>query len=176
MGGVSTPVPATMAAVYSWEGNRCKWSRRKNTEQLLGEWTVTSKDSTGSGEDSEPWIESVRSMHGVWIVCEGRGIMPGGSPGQTLMTLGYNPETKRYLGTWIGSMMTHMWIYNGVIEDDGKTLALNCEGPDFENPGRSARYQDRITLVDANRRTLTARVQTENGDWKEMMSAEYHRR
>jgi hypothetical protein len=115
-------------------------------------------------------------MHGLWVVCEGEGIMPGGSPGQTLMTLGYNPETKRYLGTWVGSMMTHMWVYDGVIEDDGKTLALNCEGPDFENPGRTARYQDRITLIDANRRTLTARVQTENGDWKEMMSAEYRRR
>ncbi len=32
------------------------------------------------------------------------------------MTLGYNPDTKRYLGTWIGSMMTHMWVYDGVIE------------------------------------------------------------
>ena len=145
-------------------------------EQLLGEWTVTSEDSTGSGEDSQPWIENVRSMHGLWVVCEGEGIMPGGSPGQTLMTLGYNPDTKRYLGTWIGSMMTHMWVYDGVIEDDGKTLALNCEGPDFENPRKTARYQDRITLIDANRRTLTARVQTESGDWKEMMRAEYRRR
>lgn len=69
-------------------------------EQLLGEWTITSEDSTGSGEDSQPWIENVRSMHRLWVVCEGEGIMPGGSPGQTLMTLGYNPETKRYLGTW----------------------------------------------------------------------------
>ncbi|MCA1368223.1 DUF1579 domain-containing protein [Bradyrhizobium sp. BRP14] len=145
-------------------------------EQLLGEWTVASEDSTGTGENSPPWVEKVRSMQGLWVVCEGQGTMPDGTPGQTLMTLGFNPETKRYVGTWVGSMMTHMWVYDGVIEDDGKTLALNCEGPDFENPGRSARYQDRITFIDANRRTLTARVQTESGDWKEVMQADYHRR
>ncbi|WP_026620351.1 hypothetical protein M728_002708 [Ensifer sp. WSM1721] len=145
-------------------------------EQLLGEWTVTTEDSTGSGEHSTPWVEKVRSMQGLWVVCEGQGTMPDGNPAQSLMTLGFNPQTKRYVGTWVGSMMTHMWVYDGVIEDDGKTLALNCEGPDFENPGRSARYQDRITFIDANRRTLTARVQTESGDWKEMMQADYRRR
>jgi hypothetical protein len=145
-------------------------------EQLLGEWTVTTEDSAGSGEKSTPWVEKVRSMQGLWVVCEGEGTMPDGTPGQSLMTLGFNPETKRYVGTWVGSMMTHMWVYDGVIEDGGKTLALNCEGPDFENPGRSARYQDRITFIDANRRTLTARVQSESGDWKEMMQADYRRR
>ena len=144
-------------------------------EQLLGEWTVTSDDSTGGGE-SASWVEKVRSLEGLWVVCEGKGTMPDGNPAQTLMSLGFNPQTKRYLGTWIGSMMTHMWVYDGVLEDGGKTLALNCDGPDFENPGKSARYQDRITLIDANRRTLTARVQTEDGGWKEVMKAEYRRR
>ncbi|WP_018235643.1 DUF1579 domain-containing protein [Ensifer sp. BR816] len=145
-------------------------------EQLLGEWTATSEESMGSGGSSEPWVENVRSMQGLWVVCEGQGTMPDGSSGQTMMTLGFNPLTGRYVGTWVGSMMTHMWVYDGEIEDDGKTLALNCEGPDFENPGKSAKYQDRITLSDANRRTLTARVQAEDGSWKELMKAEYRRR
>lgn len=145
-------------------------------EQLLGEWTVRSEDPAGTAPSDEAWVENVRSLNGLWIVCEGKGTMPDGKPGQSLMTLGFNPSTGRYVGTWVGSMMNHMWVYDGEIEDDGRTLALNCEGPDFENPGRTARYQDRITLIDADRRTLTARVETGGGGWKDIMTADYRRR
>ncbi|WEX77024.1 DUF1579 domain-containing protein [Sinorhizobium numidicum] len=145
-------------------------------EQLLGEWTVTSEDPAGTEQSNAPWVENVRSMQGLWVVCEGQGTMPDGKFGQTLMTLGFNPLRQRYVGTWVGSMMTHMWVYDGELEDEGRTLALNCEGPDFEDPGRSCRYQDRITLIDANHRTLTARVETEDGTWKDIMKADYRRR
>jgi hypothetical protein len=145
-------------------------------EQLLGEWRVTSPDLVGNASSDQAWVENVRSLQGLWVVCEGRGTMPDGNTGQTLMTLGFNPLTRRYIGSWAGSMMTHMWVYDGELEDDGRTLALNCEGPDFENPGRTARYQDRITLIDADHRTLTARVQTEDGAWKDIMKADYRRR
>ncbi|MBB4186058.1 DUF1579 domain-containing protein [Sinorhizobium terangae] len=145
-------------------------------EQLLGEWEVTSLPPTEGDQPQTPWTENVRSMQGLWVVCEGKGTMPDGSPAQSLMTLGFNPQTNRYVGTWVGSMMTHMWVYDGVLEDDRKTLTLNCEGPDFDRPGRSASYQDVITLIDGNHRTLTARVQTEDGSWKEVMAAEYRRR
>ncbi|MNW11537.1 hypothetical protein D3C71_2090200 [compost metagenome] len=73
--------------------------------------------------------------------------MPDGSFGQTLMTLGYSPETGRFVGTWVGSMMTHMWIYDGELEPDGLTLSLYCDGPDFDAPGRKARYRDAITMA-----------------------------
>lgn len=145
-------------------------------EQLLGEWTVISQDPTGNASSDQDWVEKVRSLSGLWVVCEGQGTMPDGKAAETLMTLGFNPETGRYVGTWVGSMMTHMWVYDGELEDDGRTLALNCDGPDFESPGRTARYQDRITFVDANHRTLTARVQNEDGSWNEMMRADYRRR
>ena len=44
-------------------------------EQLLGEWTITSEDPAGS-EANAPWVENVRSMQGLWVVCEGQGTMP----------------------------------------------------------------------------------------------------
>lgn len=145
-------------------------------EQLLGDWEVRTSEPGNEGGASGPWTEHVRSLQGLWIVCEGQGTMPGGSFGQTLMTLGYNPETKRYLGTWVGSMMTHMWVYDGELDPGGKSLSLYCEGPDFESPGKTARYRDVITLIDQSRRLLTAQVQTSDGSWKDMMAAEYTRR
>ncbi len=89
-------------------------------EQMLGDWQVRTAGSDGEPDGSGPWTEHVRSLHGLWIVCEGQGTMPGGSFGETLMTLGYNPETKRYIGTWVGSMLTHMWVYDGELDAEGK--------------------------------------------------------
>ncbi|AHK42418.1 hypothetical protein OV14_0335 [Ensifer adhaerens OV14] len=113
-------------------------------EQLLGDWQVR---TSGAPETGTPWTEHVRSLQGLWAVCEGQGTMPDGSFGQTLMTLGYSPETGRFVGTWVGSMMTHMWIYDGELEPDGLTLSLYCDGPDFDAPGRKARYRDAITMA-----------------------------
>ena len=145
-------------------------------EQMLGDWHVRTTGSDGEADGSGPWTEHVRSLQGLWIVCEGQGTMPGGSFGETLMTLGYNPETKRYIGTWVGSMLTHMWVYDGELDAEGRSLSLYCDGPDFENPGRTARYRDVITLLDHSRRLLTAQVQAPDGSWKDMMTAEYLRR
>jgi len=49
--------------------------------------------------------EVVRSLGGLWIVSEGEGEMPDGGTGKTVMTLGYDPQNNRYVGTFIGSMM-----------------------------------------------------------------------
>lgn len=142
-------------------------------EQLLGEWTVTS-DMTG--ESGQPWIERVRSLRGLWVIAESDGEMPGGSAATTVMTLGYDLRRQRYVGSWIGTMMTHMWVYEGHLDASGKVLTLDCEGEDFEQPGRMARYQDIITLKSPDHRLLTARMQGADGQWKQLMQAEYRRR
>src|SRR6185295_16595790 len=78
-----------------------KWLQR-----LVGEWTYEHEASMGP--DQPPMkgtgTESVRSIGGLWTV--GEGEMPDGSPATTIMTLGYDPQSKRFVGTFIGSMMT----------------------------------------------------------------------
>ena len=141
-------------------------------EQLLGEWTVTAD----MAPDGDPWVERVRSLDGLWVVAEASGEMPGGGAATTIMTLGYDPRRQCYVGSWVGSMMTHMWVYEGHLDDSGKVLTLDCEGEDYEQPGRTARYQDIITLKGTDHRLLTARMQAADGSWKQVMQAEYRRR
>src|SRR4029450_1377099 len=106
-------------------------------QKLVGEWTYDGEASMEPGKPPERFkgTESVRSLGGLWVLCEGHGEMPGGEPATTLMTLGYDPEKGRYVGTWVGSMMTHLWIYDGGLDAAGKVLTLGSRGPGFGGDG-----------------------------------------
>jgi len=47
------------------------------------------------------------------------------------MTLGFDPTKNHYGGTFIGSMMTNIWPYHGVLDETGKRLPLESEGSKF---------------------------------------------
>src|SRR6266542_7081305 len=87
-------------------------------QKLVGEWTFEAEATMGPGKPTEraEGTESVRSLGGLWFLAEGQGEMPGGGAATTLMTLGYDPQKKRYVGAWIGSMMTHLWVYDGELD------------------------------------------------------------
>ncbi|MDE1997169.1 MAG: DUF1579 domain-containing protein, partial [Rhizobiaceae bacterium] len=104
------------------------------------------------------------------------GTMPGGGAAATLLTLGYDPDRGKYIGTWIGSMMNHMWIYEGNLHEDGRTLVLETNGPDFEHEGQSATYREAITFINDNERTFTSSVRQPDGSWTAFMVANYRRK
>ena len=147
-------------------------------EQLLGDWTMEADCSMGPGQPTmkSTGSEHVRALGGLWIVSEGKMQMPDGEAGTTLMTLGYNPRTKRYVGTWIGSMMTHMWIYDGEMDASEKILTLNAEGPSFTDPKKTAKFQDIYEIKSDNHRVLRSRVLGDDGKWTEFMTANYKRK
>src|SRR5882724_4163787 len=132
--------------------------------RLVGDWTYESECSMGPGQPPSKFagMESVRSLGGVWVLCEGRGHMPGGGTGLTIMTLGYDPAKKRYVGTFIGSMMTHLWIYDGELDAAGKVLTLDTEGPSF-NDGKMAKYKDVIEFKSDDHRVLSSHALGEDG-------------
>jgi len=146
-------------------------------EALLGTWT--SEAECAMGPDQQPsktrGRETVRSLGGLWIVAEGKGEMPGGGEAIMLLTLGYDPARQRFIGSWIGSMMTHMWVYEGTLDASGKVLTLDTTGPDFEKGSGTRRYQDIITLNEDGSRTLASRILGENGEWQHIMRADYRR-
>jgi hypothetical protein len=117
-------------------------------QQLVGNWTFESQALTGPDKPAETsrGSESVRSLGGLWVLCEGRGEMPGGGMATMLMTLGYDVRTKRYVGTWVGSMMTHLWLYDGSLDAAEKVLTLHADGPSFTEEGKLAKYRDVIEI------------------------------
>jgi hypothetical protein len=146
-------------------------------QRFVGEWKTEGEAPTEPGKPPAKWwaIETVRSIGGHWVVCEGRGEMPGGGASTTIMTLGYDSQKKRYVGTWVGSMMSHMWVYDGAVDASGKVLTLDTVGPTFSGDGQMTKYQDIIEFKSDDHRILTARVLGPDGKWSEMMTADYRR-
>ena len=145
--------------------------------KLIGDWTYESEAAMGPDQPIEKVTgsESVRSLGGIWIIAEGVGEMPGGGTGMSIMTLGFDPRKNRFVGSWVGSMMTNQWIYDGELDAAERVLTLSSEGPDFEKEGEMANYRDVIEFKSDDYRTLTSFMQGPDGTWNELFSAHYRR-
>ena len=146
-------------------------------QQLVGEWSFTCKATMQEGE--QPFemkgTESVRPLGGLWVVAQGHATV-GGQPLQSQMSLGYDPETKAFVGTWLDSSQTHLWSYKGALDDGKTTLTLDTEGPSFDDPSKTSHYRDAIELKDKDHKALTSSVQMPDGTWMTFMRAEYVRK
>lgn len=147
-------------------------------QQLVGEWTYETEAMMGPDQPpmKSQGTESVRSLGGLWTLGEGQGQMPDGSSATTLMTLGYDPQKGRFVGTWIGSMMTNLWVYDGELDADGRTLSLYSEGPSMSGDGTMGKYRDAIEMVGDDERIMTAAWQGEDGSWNQFMTMRYRRK
>src|SRR5690349_22514050 len=137
-------------------------------DRLVGEWTSESECSMGPDQPvmKTQGVEVVRSLGGLWIVAEGEGEMSDGGAAKSIMSIGYDPQSKRYVGTFIASMMSHLWIYNGSLDAAEKVLTLDADGPDFAGKS-TAKYKDSIEFVDDDHRIMTSRVLGEDGTWNQ---------
>src|SRR5262245_4922269 len=143
--------------------------------QLIGEWTF--ENECIMGPDQPPvkhtGSESVRSLGGLWVLCEGRGEMPGGGISNSVMTLGFDPAKGRFVGSFIASVMTFFWSYDGALA--GNVLTLDAEGPSFAGDGKMAKYQDIIEIKSRDHRLLMSQVLGPDGKWSRFMTAHYRR-
>lgn len=148
-------------------------------EQLIGEWRYESEAVMGPDKPPAKFTgaERVRSFGEAWVVSEGKGEGEAGecSNAFTLMTLGYDPAKKRFVGTFVGSMMNNLWIYEGTMDSSGNVLTLDTEGPSVKGDGSTMKYKDIIEIKSADHRILRSCFQTEDGEWQEFMTANYQR-
>ena len=92
------------------------------------------------------------------------------------MTLGFDPAKGRFVGSFIGSMMTHQWLYDGALDEAGRVLTLDSSGPSMTGDGSTSPYRDIMTIVSPDHRILTSSVPDGNGGWTEFMTAHYRRK
>lgn len=146
-------------------------------EQFVGDWTYTSEVQMQPDEEpvNTEGTETVRAIGGFWVVAETTGVMMD-EAWTGISTIGYDPEEGEYVGTWVGSMGSHLWEYEGKLDDTGKVLTLESEGPCPMAPGETRKFRDVHEIKSDDHRIMTAYMQNEKGEWDKTMSVDYRRK
>ncbi len=119
--------------------------------------------------------QTFTSLGGFWIVGDGTGAMPGGDEARMLLTIGYDTAKGRYVGTWVGSMMPNLWVYDGTLDEAGRTLTLQADGPSFSGDGTTATYQDIVEWKNDDLYEFRSQVRQPDGSWHIFMRSDYRR-
>lgn len=142
---------------------------------FAGEWRVESTYSMGPDQPQagSTGRETARRVGELWIVAEGHGDDP--EHGSHVFTFGYDPAKKKFVGTFITSMMPMLWLYEGELDASGRVLELGAEGPSMSGDGSFVRYIDAFELVNDDERVLSSRMRNPDGSWTAFMRSVYRR-
>lgn len=138
-------------------------------KHFVGEWTSATECKV---DPNQPPVECAGKMQSrmlgeFWVVNESKMSMMGTTM-SAMQTIGYDPNKKKYVGTWVDSMTDHLWKYEGSVE--GKTLTLEAEGPNWMKPGTMAKYRDIYEVKSADEIAVRSAVQMEDGSWNTFMT------
>ena len=133
-------------------------------KKFVGEWTTTSECQMGPGQ---PALQcegkfKARMLGEFWLISDTEGAMAGTTV-HAVLTLGYDPQQQKYVGTWVDSMMNHLWKYEGSVE--GETLTLEAAGPNFLAGGKPALFRDLYEFKSADEIAVSSQMQSDDGTW-----------
>jgi hypothetical protein len=140
-------------------------------KQFVGTWETASECSLGPGQEPLKCqgTMSARMLGDLWVVVESESSMMG-TKVNALQTLGFDPKKKKYIGTWVDSMLNHMWQYEGELDDAGTKLTLEAEGPNFLEEGKTAKFRDIYEFKSPDQVSITSQMQGADGAWAAFMS------
>lgn len=146
-------------------------------QQLVGEWDVDVEMHMEPGKPPQKskGTETTRAIGGFWIVAENKGTFMD-KPFTGVLTLGYDSDRKTYIGTWVDSMTSYMWKYQGSVDSAGKALTLETEGPCPHTPGKLSKFKEVIEFKNPDHKVFTSSMQAEDGTWVTGMIAHYQRK
>lgn len=120
-------------------------SEHKLLKKFVGTWKTTSESFEGEKSTAKADGTMTGTMLGeFWLLSETKASM-GDFKMRALQTIGYDTSKKKYVGTWVDSIMNHMWHYEGTAEDN--RLILNTEGPNYMAEGRIQKFRDIYEFV-----------------------------
>jgi hypothetical protein len=144
--------------------------------RFVGEWDWTARADIGGGQRYEySGVDRFRAVGEYWVVGEGVS-EPGGVPFRSVLTLGFDPDSQRFIGTWIDSTSAYLWRYDGELDPGGNTVTLTAEGPSPTDPGARAQFREVIVFESPDHRVNTGSVLGADGRWTEFLTVEARRR
>jgi len=139
-------------------------------KQFEGTWATISKSPDAGDASGEKATMKSRAVGKFWIVNEHRGKV-GGMNFHAVQTIGYDSAKKQFIGTWIDSMMNHTWHYTGSLDETGKQLMLEAEGPDWTDLKKMRQYRDVYEFKSENEFAGLSQILNEKGEWETFLTS-----
>ena len=94
-------------------------------KKFVGEWESEGEAFMAPGQPPTKLkgVESSRMIGGFWFVAQIKSSVPD-FPYEQILTLGYDPAKKKYIGTVIDSMTSHIWPLEGTLDTTGKAVEI----------------------------------------------------
>jgi hypothetical protein len=146
-------------------------------DRLVGEWDTEAEIHMMPGQPplKTKGTETTRKIGNFWTIAEVRSEFMD-QPFNAVLTLGYEAERKKYVGTWVDSMMPYLWNYTGDVDPTGNILTLETRGPCPKRPGELSNFKEVIELKGDDQRVFTSSMQEEDGSWTKLMTVNYRRK
>jgi uncharacterized protein DUF1579 len=146
-------------------------------KHLTGEWESESEIYMEPGKPpiKSKGTETARMIGGFWLLAENKGTIMD-QPMTGILTLGFDPETRDYVGTWVDSMTSYQWKYVGKVDDKGTTLTLETKGPCPKKPGTLSNFKEVMELKDKDQKVFTSSMQEDDGSWTKVATISYRRK
>lgn len=161
----SPPEPPQPTAEHEW------------LTKFVGSW-ATDMEAMMSPDEPPMKCEGTmnsRSLGGFWVMNEMKGEMAGVAM-TGVQTIGYDPKKQKYVGTWVDSMSTHLWRYEGEVDESGKKLTLLADGPNFMGDGEMAKFRDTYEFVSEDEILATSSMLDPDGEWIDFAKGRMTRR
>lgn len=157
--GQETPAMPKPAPEHAW------------LKKFTGEWTTESKATMGPDQPPMQCSGTLtsRPLGEFWVLNEMEGDMSGTTM-IGIQTIGYDESKKKYVGTWVDSMTSFMWRYEGSVDPSGRVLTLDADGPNFMGDGKTMKFQDIYEFKSADEILMTSRMLGDDGEWATFMS------
>lgn len=146
-------------------------------QKFTGDWETTSEMQMEPGKPAIKGTgkETAKMLGGFWVTSHGTGEIMGTTMNY-VMTLGYDAEKKKFVGTMIDSMTSKMWKYEGTVSEDGNTLTLETEGPCPMRGGMMTEFKDITQFTGDGTRTFSSMFKDEDGKWVTIFKGEAKRK
>lgn len=159
------PAPTTPEKEHQW------------LQQFVGEWESEGEINMEPGKPPMKCTgtETARALGEFWVVSDIKGTFMD-QPMSGIFTIGYDPEKKKFVGSWIDSMSSYMWKYKGTLNSASNMLTLESEGPCPMAGGEIRKVKEVMEVKSKDHRVMTSSVEVEDGKWTKMATMHIRRK
>ena len=148
----------------------------KFLKKFAGTWECASDCRMAEGQPPmKTRATSTNRMIGDFWVMNEIVSSGGGAAVTAIQTIGFDEKKKKFHGTWIDSMVNHLWSYEGTLNDEGTILTMEAEGPNFMTGEGTAQFRDIYEFKSDNHILARSLVKGETGKWVEVVKGESKR-